>query len=210
GLTDYFQRMSDYLFQTKTPLYLLERFEPNEKGTLDSLNALSKAAYSRAREAISRLDFDNFFPPAREEMRITIETADIRDQHIASNLERAEGYIRRTYPSLASKETISLNAFMGSSHMPELYTKMTIGVVDLTQNTSGLLRALLKNYRLTGELPDRDLLAYQIDNFITVGAIPHIFSYEELETLELEQLKTRIIEWGNTLPDAPEPSTVSA
>ena len=118
-----------------------------------------------------------------------------RDQHIGSNLDRAEVQIKEKYPHLREKDSLNLAVRIGAAHQPEKYTLVPTNLhPHIPKLTDHLDRFRINLYK-DGQLPkkfDDDLKLLLLRAGVTVlnnsPEHPLKLTSEQISTMSLGEL----------------------
>lgn len=184
---------SSYLFAEKVPIYVVERFSQAEHEKIMASHKLEDLALHEAVEHLGEGRVDQYIEAYKRSLQLGKEKDELRDRHIAKNLECAEAYLRGIYPSLSKKEPLRLTVSLGSLHSPEKYTSIPIELCSLVgdggaHHTIDLI-ALMNEQDIPVETLNHHILVYGVKKVLSMKGIKidlekaMQMSYEELSRL---------------------------
>ena len=194
GMGEYNIKLWDYLFRNKKPIYILERLPSsvtkNLKKNMVEYLILGDIAQNKLKER----KIEDFLENLRLSLVGFESMRDLRDIEIGKNLDNAEEYLRRKHPFLRELKTINLSVSVGAMHHPENFMKSPCMVEQMAEYSipNEVMLGIHEKYMQTGNIPNRDVLAYGIALAQISGRFED-FSREDILTLSFEELERRVI-----------------
>ena len=177
----------EYLYRERKCLWHVERFLPEEeeKGT-ERCNILY-AIIEKVELELLDGNIEEYLKEFRNHLLLQEQICEQRDIHIAQNLASAEENIRKRYPQLAEKESISLCVALGADHrVEELYpTAVPVYLLDAPRTVMDRFNDVRTKKIPPDEINSALLLA--VGATIILG-----FSEAEVEQLGFDELTEKI------------------
>ena len=177
----------EYLYQERKRLWHVERFLPEEAENGMATHNTGAVILIEAARKFLEGNIEEYLKKFRNHLLLLEQICEQRDIHIAQNLASAEENIRKRYPQLAEKESISLCVALGADHRVEkLYpTAVPIYLLDAPRTAMDRLNAVRTKKIPPDEINSALLLA--------VGATTLLgFSEAEVEQLGFDELTEKI------------------
>lgn len=179
GEGEYVAFQNESLFAQKVPIYLVERFSPDESARVIELHRLSFFVSDAAIRLFRNGNLDKYLELYRKGLQLGEESRDLRDRNIARNIDAAEAYLRKVHPHL-KEDPLRLTVCLGARHQPERYTSLPVDVVSLVNSERG------PRIDIKSTSSDRDLLVHAVEE---IAGIKHPTALERVRQMSYDELR---------------------
>ena len=188
AIKQYSDKICEYAYHHRKPLYFLERFSPHEAKRLDGIFETGAKFRGLVRtQAFFGAKLDDVLEYIWDANTMMMAVNRERDMEMGRNLSDAESNIRGRYKNLAAKDTLRFVLGVGNLHSPEAYTNIPCSVHNLAHEDNsviGLCRSIAEGKSFADNRP----------LILNVLAKTLGISNDETKKLNPEELETRIKE----------------
>jgi hypothetical protein len=130
--------MNDYLFKSKLPEWMIERFPQKQAGMLRATKMTIDNLYDDSIVVLASGNIDRYMELRKRALDMDKPLNEARDKEMGRNLDRAEEAIRERYSSLKDRQPLNLVTSIGGLHWPESYMTTHPEVIDLSTEATSL------------------------------------------------------------------------